>query len=429
MRHGQLCCWEHLTVTPGIEGLRPPKSSALSCPTALDGGSLSPLGPMGTFPKGLTSNVPWFEPRLGAGMPGTAAAQPQQVNGVLGGSVLLSLALSPNKTVKEIEWSFSVGAGATIQVAEFGPGGFKHPGPKDQFKDRLEMFNKTALKIGALEQGDSGVYGAWIKLHPAVVENQSFNLSVYGEQLQSRPVPVPGIRHRLLSLTTQGCNVTLRCWVPAGSDAEAVWQLGSSPRTPWGQLCEDSQTLCLAVPASTFNSSYTCVARNPIQEKNTSIRLDALCQQAGTPDWWRWHMCLGPLAMGVGALLSVVWLQRKKRRKKAAEGAALASPSSEDALLEPFYAETQRRTPPETHEWVRLGGRGQIWLLASCTVMLGPNSAHAGARLQLSALPSRLRVPPCPRSPLSWGLQPPSSSPIPLEAAPGSWGRRGGAAR
>uniref|UniRef100_A0A8B9NN48 SLAM family member 8 n=1 Tax=Accipiter nisus TaxID=211598 RepID=A0A8B9NN48_9AVES len=233
----------------------------------------------------------------------TCGQHPEGVRAALPGSV-------PNKTVKKIEWSFSVGAGATIQVAEFGPGGFKRPDPKDQFKDQLEMFNKTALKIRALEHGDSGVYGAWIKLYPAVVENQSFNLSVY------RLVPVPGIQHQLLSLTIQGCKVTLWCWVPAGSDAEAVWQLSSSPRMPWGQFCEDSQTLCLAVPASTFNSSYTCMARNPIQKKNTSIRLDTLW----TPDWWRWHMCLGLLAMGVGALLSIIWLRRKKRRKKAAKG-------------------------------------------------------------------------------------------------------------
>lgn len=127
-------------------------------------------------------------------------------------------------------------------------------------------------------------------------------------------------------------------------------------------------------------------------------------------------MCLGPLAMGVGALLSIIWLRRKKRRKKAAKGggccwvkamssqpgllgkqswergnrlfsfavalpaclplpalpgpgwlhhllpripaplgslppaplsiAALTSPSSEDALPEPFYTKIQRRTPP-----------------------------------------------------------------------------------
>ncbi|KAM9625253.1 uncharacterized protein ACIBXB_018827 [Morphnus guianensis] len=141
--------------------------------------------PASPLAQGDAQPCAWYPATRDAGRRGAAAAQPQQVNGVLGGSVLLSLALSPNKTVKEIEWSFSVGAGATIQVAEFGPGGFKHPDPKDQFKDRLEMFNKTALKIRALEQGDSGVYGAWIKLHLAVVENHSFNLSVYGERLQS----------------------------------------------------------------------------------------------------------------------------------------------------------------------------------------------------------------------------------------------------
>ncbi|XP_076220013.1 SLAM family member 8-like [Aptenodytes patagonicus] len=273
------------------------------------------------------------------------AAQPRQVNGVLGGSVLLSPALPPNKTVKEIEWSFSAGAGATIQVAEFGPRGFERPNPEDRFKDRLEMFNETALKIGALERGDSGVYGARIILQLALMEDQSFNLSVYG------PVPAPEIQHRLLSLTPQGCNVTLRCRVPADSDAEAAWQLGGSLGTPWGQLCEDSQTLCLAVPASAFNSSYTCVARNPIQERSVSIRLDAPCRQQGKRGWQSWHVCLVLLAVSVGALLGIIWLWRKKRRKKAAEGATLASPSSEDAPLEPLYTKIQRRNPPEADEW------------------------------------------------------------------------------
>uniref|UniRef100_A0A8C8EC85 Immunoglobulin V-set domain-containing protein n=1 Tax=Otus sunia TaxID=257818 RepID=A0A8C8EC85_9STRI len=214
-------------------------------------------------------------PRVGA--VGAAAAQPRQVNGALGGSVLLSLALPPNKTVKEIEWSFSTGAGVTIQVAEFGPGGFKRPDPQDRFKDRLEMFNEAALRIGALEQGDSGVYGARIKLYPALVEDQLFDLSVYG------PVPAPEIQQELLSLSTQECNITLRCWVPAGSDAEAAWQLNSSLGTQWGQPCEDAWMLCLAVPASAFNSSYTCVARNPITERRVSIRLDTLCQPQGKP--------------------------------------------------------------------------------------------------------------------------------------------------
>ncbi|XP_074422824.1 SLAM family member 9-like [Larus michahellis] len=321
---------------------------------------------MGMSPGRPRPRVPWLLVPLLV-VAGTAATEPRQVNGVLGGSVLLSPLLPPNKTVKEIEWSFSAGAGATIQVAEFSPGGFKRPDPKDRFKERLEMFNATALKIRVLERGDSGVYGARIKLHPALVEDQSFNLSVYG------PVAEPEIQSQLHSLTTQGCNVTLRCRLPAGSDAEATWQAG----TPWGQLCEDNRTLCLAVPASTFDSTYTCVARNPIQERNVSVRLDTLCRQQETRGWQRWHSCLVLLVVAAGALLGGVWLWRKKkkRRKKRAGGAALAFPTSEDAPPEPQYAEIQRRSPPETDErqrdhpttiysWVQAGGGGGAEVLA-----------------------------------------------------------------
>ncbi|XP_009465986.1 PREDICTED: uncharacterized protein LOC104015017 [Nipponia nippon] len=211
------------------------------------------------------------------------------------------------------------------------------------FKDRLERFNETALKIRALEQGDSGVYGARIKLEPALVEDQSFSLSVYA------PVPAPEIQHQLLSFTAQACNVTLRCWVLASNTTVAAWQLDSSLGTPCGHLSEDNQTLHLAVPASAFNSSYTCVARNPIEERSVSIHLDTLCRQQETHGRWRWHLCLVLLAVCAVALLGIVWLQRKTRRKKEAEGATLASPSSEDAPLELQYTVIER-FPLEANE-------------------------------------------------------------------------------
>ncbi|XP_069734490.1 SLAM family member 8-like [Phaenicophaeus curvirostris] len=284
-----------------------------------------------------------------------AQEQPQHVNGALGGSVLLAPALPPNKTVKKIEWTFSDGTGNTIQVAEFGAGGFKRPDPKDRFKDRLEMFNKTMLKIRALERGDTGVYGARIKLHPALVEDQSFNLSVYG------PVPVPEIQAQHLSMSTQGCNLTLRCWVPAGTGAEATWQLSSILGTPWGQLCWDKQTLCLSVPTSAFNSSYTCLAHNPLEEQNVTVRVDTLCRHLDRGGWWRWHVCWMVVALGAGALLGLLWLWRKKRRKKTDKGAALTPLSSEEAPPELLYAEIQsrpggqeRRNPPTIYSQVQL---------------------------------------------------------------------------
>ncbi|XP_028943302.1 T-lymphocyte surface antigen Ly-9-like, partial [Antrostomus carolinensis] len=203
----------------------------------------------------------------------TVTTQPHQVSGVLGGSVLLSPTLSLNETVKKIEWSFSTSTGATIQIAELGLDGLERPDPQDRFQNRLEMFNQTTLKIQNLQRGDNGIYGARLKLLPALVKDQVFNLSIYGS------VPTPEIRYQHLSLSTQGCNVTLRCWVPAGSDAELTWQLNNSSGTRWGQLCEDRWTLCLAVPTNSFNSSYTCVAKNPTQEKNVTIQLDTLCWQ------------------------------------------------------------------------------------------------------------------------------------------------------
>ncbi|XP_071583306.1 uncharacterized protein [Heliangelus exortis] len=110
---------------------------------------------------------------------GSAATQPQQVNVLLGDSVLLSPTLLPNMTVTKTEWSFSAGTGATILVAESISGGFMRPNPQDRFGKRLTMPNATALRIEALEVGDRGVYEARINLPLALVEEQTFNLFVY----------------------------------------------------------------------------------------------------------------------------------------------------------------------------------------------------------------------------------------------------------
>ncbi|XP_065516431.1 signaling lymphocytic activation molecule-like isoform X2 [Lathamus discolor] len=318
---------------------------------------------MGTWPCGprsrITVLVVLTVPVLAELLSGQARTQPRQVNGVLGGSVLLSPALPPNRTVKEIEWSFSAGTGATIQVAELGPGGFERSDPKDRFKDRLEMFNQTGLRIAALQRGDSGIYGARIKLHPAIVEDQFFNLSIY------EPVPVPEIQRQQLSISTHGCNLTLRCWVPAGSGAEVSWQLSSAMGPAWGWLCGGSHMLCLALPSSAFNSSYSCVARNPIEERSISIHMDTLCRPQGAWWWWKWLIAVVGI---MGILLGIAWLwrkRRKRRKREAVRGAALVPISSEDAPPEPSYAKIQRTKPLQWHHEhpitiyseVRAGGR------------------------------------------------------------------------
>ncbi|XP_032568978.1 CD48 antigen-like [Chiroxiphia lanceolata] len=301
---------------------------------------------MGTWPGPARPRVPRLLVLLLAAA-GAAATRTQQVNGVRGGSALLSLDLPPDKKVKAIDWTFLGVSSDRITVAEFDNGKFKRPDPQDRFRGRVEM-NKTTLRIGTLERGDSGVYEARIKLEPATVETQLFTLSVYD------PVPEPQIQGQRLSLTPRECNLTLRCQAPPGSNATVTWQLGSSLGVPQAQLCGDNQTLCLALPVAAFNSTYTCLARSPAQERNVSVHLGTLCQQQDTGACQRRHVCLVLVAVGILALLGIAWIwrrRRRRRRRKKSEGGALSPLSSEDPPLELLYSEIQRRNSLEPREW------------------------------------------------------------------------------
>ncbi|XP_074931332.1 SLAM family member 9-like isoform X3 [Phalacrocorax aristotelis] len=279
---------------------------------------------------------------------GQARVQPQQVNGVLGGSVLLSPTLPPNKKVKEIEWSFSSGAGTTIQVAEFGPGGsFERPDPKDRFKERLEMFNETALKIRALERGDSGVYGARIKLHPALVEDQSFSLSVY------ESVPSPRTRSQLLASTLEWCNLTLQCQ-GAGKGAvnvtwkrdNVIWDLTSDRH----QLSPDGTTLRLTLPPTAANVTYACTVSNPADQKVVHFDLKAICQSGGgQSSFSKSGYIVLTLILVVVSLGGAFWCWRMNS-EKAADPAATPTVPAEESPSDPQYTEIVRRSPPEGND-------------------------------------------------------------------------------
>ncbi|XP_064355044.1 uncharacterized protein LOC135323894 isoform X2 [Dromaius novaehollandiae] len=147
------------------------------------------------------------------------------------------------------------------QVAEFSQSGFERPNPSDRFKQRLEMFNATALRIRALEPGDSGIYGARVILHPAVVQDQSFNLSIY------EPLPDPEIQSWLLSETPAQCNVSLRCRVPSGTRATVTWV--SPHGDPQGLRVRASGggTLSVEVQPGGVNTTLSCSVRGVAEER------------------------------------------------------------------------------------------------------------------------------------------------------------------
>ncbi|XP_039910180.1 T-lymphocyte surface antigen Ly-9-like isoform X3 [Hirundo rustica] len=279
---------------------------------------------------------------------GQSRAPPRQVNAVLGGSVLLAPSLPPNQTVKEIEWSFSGGSGATIQVAEVGPGGFERPDPRDRFGRRLEMFNATALRIRELQRGDSGVFGARIKMQPALVDDQSFNLSVY------ESVPSPRTRSQLLASTLEWCNLTLQCQGSGSGAVNVTWQRDS---LTWGQLgtarhqlSPDGTTLRVALPPAATNVTYACTVSNPADRKVALFDLQSLCQGGGGPSAFSTsgYVVLSLILVAV-SLGGAFWCWRANS-EKASEAAATPAAPAEESPGEAQYSDIVCRSPPEGND-------------------------------------------------------------------------------
>ncbi|XP_058716768.1 SLAM family member 5 [Poecile atricapillus] len=285
---------------------------------------------------------------------GQSRSPPRQVNAVLGGSVLLAPALPPNQTVKEIEWSFSGGSGATIQVAEVGPGGLERPDPRDRFGKRLELFNRTALRIRQLQRGDSGVFGARIKMQPALVDDQSFNLSVY------ESVPSPRTRSRLLASTLEWCNLTLQCQGSGSGAVNVTWRRDSAAEgdpggrrlSPDGagrhQVSPDGTTLRVALPPAATNVTYACTVSNPADHKVAVFDLQELCRGGGGSSAFSTsgYVVLALILVAV-ALGGAFWCWRVNS-EKAAEAAA--APAAEESPGEAPYSDIVCRSPPEGND-------------------------------------------------------------------------------
>ncbi|XP_034612854.1 SLAM family member 8-like [Trachemys scripta elegans] len=270
------------------------------------------------------------------------------VNGILGGSVVLSVDLSPGRKVKEIEWNFHAGSGVTLLLAEFKGGKFERPDPNDRFQQRLERYNETSLRIRALELNDSGIYKVRITIVPATVEELAFLLTVY------EPVPMPEIKSHSLSSPAAGCNVTLQCQVSGREEVNVSWSRGNPPRDLGDpkryQLSPDGRTLHLSLQPNLPDSTFTCTASNPVDQKNISLDLQSICQSGGaapSPCHWKAIVVTLFLGMQIGAIVLVNLLPRKTLECWRLGSAVPTVPEEEECLSEPHYAEIKRRSPPE----------------------------------------------------------------------------------
>ncbi|NXB49923.1 SLAF8 protein, partial [Leucopsar rothschildi] len=189
------------------------------------------------------------------------------------------------------------------------------------------MFNSTALRLRQLQSGDSGVFGARIKLQPALVDDQAFNLSVH------ESVPTPRTRSQLLASTLEWCNLTLQCQGSGRGAVNVTWRRDS---LAWGELgagghrlSPDGTTLRVALPPAATNVTYACTVSNPAEQKVALFHLQELCQGTGGPSVFSTSgyvvLCLILVAVSLGAAF---WCWRLNTEKAAEAGESPLSPLS-----------------------------------------------------------------------------------------------------
>ncbi|XP_033030192.1 V-set and immunoglobulin domain-containing protein 10-like [Lacerta agilis] len=162
-------------------------------------------------------------------------------------------------------------------LGEFRHGKLQHPDPTGRFGQRLDVVNGTTLRIKDLELDDGGIYNTRIWFTKTQFQEQRFILTVY------EPVPTPQIQHQVESKTPGGCNVTLRCYTPGREELKVSWEtwdphraLGKSVNQY--QVSNNGRELRVFSWNSSFNSKFTCLVSNPVDQKRASFDLLSICQ-------------------------------------------------------------------------------------------------------------------------------------------------------
>ncbi|XP_017541658.2 CD48 antigen-like [Pygocentrus nattereri] len=193
----------------------------------------------------------------------------------------------------------------------------------ERFRDRLQL-NRTSgsLTIRNINREDSGVYKLQIITgHQSV---WSFSVDVYA------PVSKPVIRNqaekRSVSLR-ESCSPL--CSVENGKDVSLSWY-EEKERISSISSSDSSERLYLPLnKTDPNNSTYTCVAANPVSTQTTQLNITNICCKAASGQNVKRDrfILLAAVLTSVGLLvvpsLLFVWFCKKKKRKQDSEDAEL----------------------------------------------------------------------------------------------------------
>ncbi|CAI5798635.1 SLAM family member 8-like isoform X2 [Podarcis lilfordi] len=268
------------------------------------------------------------------------------VNGILGGSVFLSLNAPPAIKVVKIQWAFHPTSGYSYPLGEFRDGKLDLSNLRSMYEQQMEtgdavalrienlaMVDETTLRIKNLTMEHGGIYEARTWINSALFQEHHFILTVY------EPVPRPWIHHKVESKTPEGCTVTLQCQAPVKEEYTISWKRGNPPRVLVGGLVkhwlsDNGRNLHVSWRKSSSDSTFTCLVSNPVDRNRASFDLLRICAsgEGGQQKYWG-ILPLPVCAVGASACLIMIWKKKMLGKEKDAASAMQAQEGSPAPFL------------------------------------------------------------------------------------------------
>ncbi|KAM5200748.1 SLAM family member 5-like isoform 2-T2 [Hipposideros larvatus] len=248
---------------------------------------------------------------------------------VQGGTVLFhvtwELEGDTEAQLEEMEWGFGPETNYRV-LLRVGSGGDLPTwvSLQDKYGHRVHVPNMTSLLIANLTREDSGQYRAQPSFTGGRRFIRVFQLTVY------KPVPLPQILPKSLSITADWCNVTLECNVTmrASEDLNVTWWHSDLPRK-WQQTgtlgpVPSVWPLAVRLPLDQANTNLTCAASNQEDLKIATTTLRNVCAQDPQEHDSGRHM-LGLVVAVPAVLLTVgvglyLWKTRGKKKEETETG-------------------------------------------------------------------------------------------------------------
>ncbi|KAM9005339.1 SLAM family member 8 [Sarcophilus harrisii] len=191
-----------------------------------------------------------------------------QVQGLMGGSVLLKAEIPPGFQVRDAIWR-------SLSPSEKLMATFFHGEPEilydSRFLGRIQLHSNLSLQIQPLEQGDSGNFSLLLVDIEGRTESRTMQLTVY--EAVSRPTVQVFIAVAGGTQPPRTCQVFLSCMVPNNNAVTYSWQREGSAELwdPQQGLFMDSQVLRISLGPGDEDTVYSCFVSNPVSWDSVAV--------------------------------------------------------------------------------------------------------------------------------------------------------------